>query len=75
VKVASGGKLVWGWLRLLLGLAQMCLATIGLILLLTLGLHPLTLLFVAAATSVTITSWLIYRQQHDQKLNGDEDSE
>jgi hypothetical protein len=75
VKVASVDKLVWGWLRLLLGLAQMCLATIGLILFVSVGLHPLTLLFVAAATGVTITSRLLYSQQHDQKLNGDQDSE
>jgi hypothetical protein len=50
-------------------------ATIGLILLVTVDLHPLTLLFVAAATGVTITSRLLYSPQHDQKLNGDQDSE
>jgi hypothetical protein len=72
VDVASGHKLVWGWLRLLLGLAQMCLATIGLILLITLGVHPLTLLFVAAATIATISSLLLYRKRPDHKLNGDE---
>jgi hypothetical protein len=38
--MTSGHKLVWGWLRLLLGLAQMCLAAAGFILLITVGVQP-----------------------------------
>lgn len=68
MNVASGHKLVWGWLRLLLGLAQMCLAAAGFILLITVGVQPVTLLFLAGATAATIASRLLYRGRRGPKL-------
>jgi hypothetical protein len=38
----SRDRLIWGWVRLLLGMAQIILATMALMTLLTLGLAPLT---------------------------------
>jgi len=68
MNVASGHKLVWGWLRLLLGLAQMCLAAAGFILLITVGVQPVTLLFLAGATAATIASRLLYRGRRGPTL-------
>lgn len=68
--MTSGHKLVWGCLRLLLGLAQMCLAAAGFILLITVGVQPVTLLFLAGATAATIASRLLYRERSDPKLKG-----
>jgi hypothetical protein len=53
-------KLVWGWLRLFLGFAQMSLTAFSVGLLFTIGVHQVTLIFVAATTLTTIASRLLY---------------
>lgn len=52
----SHDRLIWGWVRLLLGMAQIILATMALMTLLTLGLAPLTWVFIGGATAATIIS-------------------
>ena len=59
----------------MLGLVQICLASTGLILLITLGVQPITLVFVVAATSATIASRLLFGKLPDHKLNGGKDSD
>ena len=54
-------KLVWGWLRLLLGTAQMMLSVMGVVALVRLGLHPTTLILVGCASTATLISRLLYR--------------
>ena len=61
MNVVPRHALLWGWLRLLLGLAQIWFATAALGLLLSIGVHPVTVIFLAAATIATITS-LLYRK-------------
>ena len=65
---ATQHKLVWGWLRLFLGWAQMSLVAISIGLLLTLGLHLATYVFVSAATAATIISRLLYHGKIDPEL-------
>jgi hypothetical protein len=54
-------RFVWGWLRLILGFAQMSLVAASLGALITAGLHPVTFVLVFAATLATITSRLLYK--------------
>lgn len=54
-------RLVWGWLRVLLGWAQMVLAAAAVVALLAVGFHPVTWVLAAGAVVTTITSRLIYR--------------
>ena len=57
----SHGKLIWGWLRLFLGFAQLWLAGITVILLVTTGLRPATLVVAVAAGAATVLSRILYR--------------
>lgn len=62
-------RLVWGWLRLLLGTAQIVLAPFAILVLLTAGLgSTLTWVLIAATSLATLTSWLLYRGRPDPKL-------
>lgn len=62
-------RLVWGWLRLLLGTAQIVLAPFAILVLLTAGLgSPLTWVLIGATSLATLTSWLLYRGRPDPKL-------
>jgi len=61
-------KLVWGWLRLVLGFLQMGLVAAALGSLITAGLHWITWLFVVGATAATVTSRLIYHGRPDPTL-------
>jgi hypothetical protein len=61
-------KLVWGWLRLLLGWLQMSLVAASVGALLTVGLHPITYVFVALATAAALTSRLLYHGRIDPSL-------
>lgn len=60
--------LKWGWLRLFLSIVQMTLAPIAILLLFTVGLNWVTWLFVAGATSATLTSRLLFRGRSDPRL-------
>ena len=60
-------KLIWGWLRLVLGFMQVLLSTAGFALLLTIGLHPLMWVFFALATAATLTSRLLYHGRATSK--------
>jgi hypothetical protein len=60
-KLALREKLVWGWLRLFLGITQMMLVALSLGLLLTTGLKPTTYAVIAGATLATVISRLLYR--------------
>ena len=57
----SSRKFVWGWLRLFLGFAQMSLVAACVGSLMVVGVHPITIALVIAATAITITSRLLYR--------------
>lgn len=61
-------KLVWGWLRLLLGWLQMSLAAAGFGALLVLGHHPLTWALAIAALVAVVISRLLYHGKPDPKL-------
>ncbi|HEV7375254.1 MAG TPA: hypothetical protein VGN95_11095 [Pyrinomonadaceae bacterium] len=63
-------KLLWGWLRLLLGTIQIVCAPLAIYALLLGGVyHPVTLLLIAGATLATIISWLLYHGRSDLRLN------
>ena len=68
MKDATKHKLKWGWLRLFLALVQISLVPMAVGSLLTLGLHPLTWLFVLTATAAAIASRFLYRGQPDPQL-------
>lgn len=57
---ATQHRLVWGGLRFFLGLAQMWLSIAGLTLFVVVGLRPVTIAVVVAATVTTIISRLLY---------------
>lgn len=66
---ATKHKLIWGWLRLFLGLVQMFFAAAGVFALLTLGLHSITYFCLTAATLATITSRFLYQGRADAGLS------
>jgi hypothetical protein len=72
---ATRHKLIWGWLRLLLGLAQMFLTVAAAVVLFTIGLHPLTWALIVGATSATIVSRLIYHGKAAPELRRDSDNQ
>ena len=53
-------KLIWGWLRIFLGFAQLWLAGITVILLVTIGLRAATLVIAVAASAATVLSRILY---------------
>ena len=54
-------RLVWGWLRLFLGICQTTLAPAALVLLLTLGPQPITFAVAIAGLAATATSIALFR--------------
>lgn len=64
----SRHKFIWGWLRLFLGWLQMSLAATGVLLLVAIGLRPLTLVVFAATVLATVTSLLLYRRRPDPMI-------
>jgi hypothetical protein len=61
VKPQTQKVVIWGWLRLFLGLAQTSLAFSGVWALLTIGLHPLMRILIGGAAIATILSRLLYK--------------
>lgn len=61
-------KLVWGWLRLFLGFAQMSLAAAALGALIAVGLRAVTLWFAIGATAATLLSRLLYHDRKNSRL-------
>lgn len=51
---------LWGWFRLFLGLSQMALVSGSLGSLFVVGLHPITIGLVSAATILTLLSRVLY---------------
>lgn len=64
----SRHKILWGWLRLFLGSAQVLLAAGSVGAVITIGLHPVTWAFGMAATTATIISRLLYHGCPDPDL-------
>ena len=62
-------NLIWGWLRILLGVMQTSLAAAGIWMLLTIGSRPVTLIVVGGALTATIISRLIYKGRSDPALS------
>jgi hypothetical protein len=54
-------KLVWGWLRLFLGFAQMGMVAAAVGSLIVVGVARITVVFVIMATTFTVMSRIIYR--------------
>ena len=54
-------KLVWGWLRLFLGFAQMGMVAAAFGALIIVGVQRITVVFVILATTLTAISRIIYR--------------
>jgi hypothetical protein len=63
-------KLVWGWLRLSLGFAQMSMVAAAIGSFLVVRLKPLTWIFAIAATTFSVMSRLIYHGRSDPNLKG-----
>jgi hypothetical protein len=53
--------LIWGWLRLLIGFAQISLSGLAFGVLITAGVTRLSILLAAAATAIAAISRVIYR--------------
>lgn len=68
VNASTQHEVVWGGLRFFLGLAQMWLAIVGLTLLALVGLRPVTLAVVIAATVARVVSRLLYRSRPNLSL-------
>jgi hypothetical protein len=66
-------RLIWGWLRLFLGFAQMSLVAMGIGALITVGVRRITVVLVILATTATVMSRLIYHGRPDPRLKGKED--
>jgi hypothetical protein len=54
-------RMLWGWLRLFLGFAQISLVGLSVGALFSVGVKPITLIFVIAATALTVISRVIYK--------------
>lgn len=54
-------QLIWGWVRLLIGLAEISLAGLTFGVLITVGVTPLTVGLAVLATVIALISRLIYR--------------
>jgi hypothetical protein len=54
-------RILWGWLRLVLGFAQIALVGLSVGALISVGVKPITWIFVVGATALTLISRLIYR--------------
>jgi len=54
-------QLIWGWVRLLIGIAQISLAGLTFGVLITVGVTPLTVGLAVMATVIAVISRLIYR--------------
>jgi len=54
-------RFVWGWLRLVLGIAQMTLAITTFGMFLIVGFHPITWILFAVTTTLLIVSRILYR--------------
>ena len=68
-------KFIWGWLRLILGWAQMSLAAAGFGALLVVGNHPVTWAFGIGAMVATVVSRLLYHGKPDPELKGNKEDE
>jgi hypothetical protein len=68
MSASSHDRLIGGWLRLLLGIAQQILALAAMVALLTAGLVPMTWVLVGMATAFTIISRWLYRHRTEQKI-------
>lgn len=53
-------RFVWGWLRLILGIAQMSLVAMTFGVLITTGLSTIAVLLAGSATALTLASRLLY---------------
>ncbi len=60
---AAKKRMVWGWLRLALGFAQIALVGLSIGSLITVGPRSLTWAFAIAATTLTLISLLIYKRR------------
>ncbi len=59
--------LIWGWLRLFLGLLQISFSVGTITALFKIGLRPITWVFVTGAAIATISNLLLYRgRSHDR---------
>lgn len=60
--------LIWGWLRVVLGMMQTSLAAAGVFMLLTVGTRPVTLIVVGGALTATMISRSIYKGRSDPMM-------
>lgn len=60
---------IWGWLRVFLGITQTVLAATGVLMFLTVGSRPITLIVVGGALTATIISRLLYKGKSDPMLS------
>jgi uncharacterized membrane protein YhaH (DUF805 family) len=68
---AERDKLIWGWLRLALGMAQIVLSTAALVLLSAVGLRSITWVFILGAAIAMVVSRLLYHGRSGPGLKGE----
>lgn len=61
-------RFVWGWLRLILGIAQMSLVAMTFGVLITTGISTLAVLLAGSATALTVASRLLYHGRPGQDV-------
>lgn len=60
---------VWGWLRLILGTAQIGLSAAAVVALFAIGLEPETWVLIGAAMAATCLSRILYRGRRGPQMN------
>ncbi|KAB8333637.1 hypothetical protein SD80_012655 [Scytonema tolypothrichoides VB-61278] len=65
----TGHVFIWGWLRIFLGITQTVLAATGVLMFLSVGSRPITLIVIGGALSATIISRLLYKGKSDPRLS------
>ena len=68
--VSSEHRLLWGWIRLVLGLTQMAFAAAAVYLVASIGFHWRALVAVAVAGLTTGASRYLYAGKRDAELTG-----
>ncbi|MBW4626515.1 MAG: hypothetical protein KME49_13700 [Brasilonema octagenarum HA4186-MV1] len=65
--------LIWGYLRLFLGVMQTSLAAAAILMVVNVGVRPITVIVATSALTATVISRLIYKGKPDPMIEGNKD--